>query len=139
MMIKRLMKNDIDLLKNSIVEKGTVIKSISNVEKFLSNENNYLIAYIENAKILGFVLAYTLQRYDGRGEMLYLHEIDVVETHRKQGIATKLMNEIKELKDKNGFDKIFLVTNKSNEAAVSLYESTGGVASSDDDIIFTFK
>ncbi len=138
-MIKRLMKNDIDLLKNSIVEKGTVIKSISNVEKFLSNENNYLIAYIENAKILGFVLAYTLQRYDGRGEMLYLHEIDVVETHRKQGIATKLMNEIKELKDKNGFDKIFLVTNKSNEAAVSLYESTGGVASSDDDIIFTFK
>lgn len=138
-MIKRLMKNDIDLLKNSIVEKGTVIKSISNVEKFLSNENNYLIAYIENAKILGFVLAYTLQRYDGRGEMLYLHEIDVVETHRKQGIATKLMNEIKEFKDKNGFDKIFLVTNKSNEAAVSLYESTGGVASSDDDIIFTFK
>lgn len=138
-MIKRLMKNDIDLLKNSIVEKGTVIKSISNVEKFLSNENNYLIAYIENAKILGYVLAYTLQRYDGRGEMLYLHEIDVVETHRKQGIATKLMNEIKELKDKNGFDKIFLVTNKSNEAAVSLYESTGGVASSDDDIIFTFK
>lgn len=138
-MIKRLMKNNIDLLKNSIVEKGTVIKSISNVEKFLSNENNYLIAYIENAKILGFVLAYTLQRYDGRGEMLYLHEIDVVETHRKQGIATKLMNEIKELKDKNGFDKIFLVTNKSNEAAVSLYESTGGVASSDDDIIFTFK
>lgn len=138
-MIKRLMKNDIDLLKNSIVEKGTVIKSISNVEKFLSNENNYLIAYIENAKILGFVLAYTLQRYDGRCEMLYLHEIDVVETHRKQGIATKLMNEIKELKDKNGFDKIFLVTNKSNEAAVSLYESTGGVASSDDDIIFTFK
>lgn len=138
-MIKRLMINDIDLLKNSIVEKGTVIKSVSNIEKFLSNENNYLIAYIENDEILGFVLAYTLQRYDGRGEMLYLHEIDVVESHRKQGIATKLMNEIKELKDKNGFDKIFLVTNKSNDAAVSLYESTGGITSSDDDIIFTFK
>ncbi len=138
-MIKRLTKNDIDLLQNSIDEKGAIIKSVINIEKFLSNENNYLIAYIENDKILGFVLAYTLQRYDGRAEMLYLHEIDVAETHRKQGIATKLMNELKEIKDKNGYDKIFLVTNKSNDAAISLYESMGGVTNSDDDIIFTFK
>jgi len=138
-MIKRMTGTDIGLVQNMLEEKGTDIKSINNMKDFLLNDSNYFIAYLDKEKIIGFLLAYRLQRYDGRNEMLYLHEIDVLESYRKCGIATKLMDELKSICQENHYDKIFLITNKSNQAAVALYESTGGLSSSDDDIIFAFK
>jgi ribosomal protein S18 acetylase RimI-like enzyme len=138
-MIKRLTIKDIKPLEEMIKEGGSTIESLENIEGFLSNNQNYLLAYMDGEKIVGILLAYTLQRYDGRNEMLYLHEIDVLESHRKRGIGSKLMAGIKHIKEENNFDKIFLITNKSNQAAMALYQSCGGQASGDDDIIFHFK
>lgn len=138
-MIKRLRKSDIRQLEEMIQAGGSTINSLENIMTFLSNEQNYLLAYIDNEKIVGILLAYALQRYDGRKEMLYLHEMDVLASYQKQGIGSKLMVALKEVKEQGDFDKIFLITNKSNQGAIALYQACGGQVSADDDIIFHFK
>ncbi len=138
-MIQRLKKTDRDLILKMIGERGAAIESLPCVDSFLSNDDNYFLAYIEDERIVGFLVAYALQRYDGRKAMLYLHEIDVLASHRQRGIATKLMDEIKRIKEACAYDKLFLITNKSNDAAVALYRSSGGEVNSEDDVVFTFK
>ena len=35
--------------------------------------------------------------------------------------------------------KIFVITNKSNQKAINLYQKTGGLAHHNDDILFEYK
>ena len=138
-MIKRISISDISLIQEMINSRDESIQSISNIREFLLNDSNYFLASIVDGKIVGFLLAYVLQRYDGRNEMIYLHEIDVLESHRKQGIAKEMIEELKIICKRNEFDKIFLITNKSNKAAVALYESTEGKKNADDDVVYSYK
>ncbi|MHB1395091.1 MAG: GNAT family N-acetyltransferase [Clostridia bacterium] len=56
-------------------------------ERFLKNDSNYVVAYIEAERIIGFILGYRLQRYDGQNDMMYIHEVGVLEEYRQMGIA----------------------------------------------------
>jgi ribosomal protein S18 acetylase RimI-like enzyme len=47
--------------------------------------------------------------------------------------------ELKELARRAGACEIWVVTNKSNEAAMRLYRSAGGVSKHDDEVVFEFK
>lgn len=138
-MIKRLTINDLNLIKVLLNSQKEISLNEENVESFLNNKSNYFVAYIEKNIILGFALAYTLQRYDGRESMMYLHEIEVAESSRKQGIGKALLSEMNRICREEDFMKLFLITNKSNRPAIALYESLQGKAYAEDDIIYTFK
>ena len=138
-MIKRMGKSDLELVTKMLNELGNPLSSLGNITDFLDNKSNYFLAYLIDGEIVGYLIAYVLQRYDGRNEMLYLHEIDIKETYRRQGIATKLLKEIEGIRKSEGFIKMFLITNKSNDAAVKLYDSMNGINTSDDNIVYVFK
>ncbi|WP_430882486.1 GNAT family N-acetyltransferase [Fusibacter sp. JL216-2] len=138
-MIKRLTINDLNLIEIFISTQNKVGFNGERVESFLKNKANYFLAYIEKNMIVGYAIAYVLQRYDGRESMMYLHEIEVAETSRKQGIGKALLSEMNRICGENDFMKLFLITNKSNRPAIALYESLQGETYSDDDIVYTFK
>lgn len=106
---------------------------------FLSNEHNFFIAAIERNRIVGHVIAYKLQRYDGHNSMMYVHDIDVAEDFRRKGIGRTLLKEMKRICAKESISKMFLVTNASNQAAMAYYASEAGVRKSEDDVVFEFK
>jgi len=138
-MIKRLTTSDLSMIEKLLEEENRETLNPENIRSFLSDTSNYFLAFIHNEQILGYALAYTLARYDGRESMMYLHEIEVKESARRKGIGKKLLNEMNNICEQNGFMKLFLITNKSNKPAVALYESLSGEASNDDDIVYTFK
>jgi len=138
-MIKRLTTSDLSMIEKLLEEENRATLNPENIRSFLSDTSNYFLAFIDNEQILGYALAYTLARYDGRESMMYLHEIEVKESARRKGIGKKLLNEMNNICEQKGFMKLFLITNKSNKPAVALYESLSGEASNDDDIVYTFK
>ncbi len=138
-MIKRLTVADMHLVSKMLKNSNKENRNIENTKAYLENDSNYFLAYIKQDKIIAYALAYTLQRYDGNESMMYLHEIDVDIDHRRKGIGKMLLSEMKNICANMGFMKLFLITNKSNTSAVSLYESLDGETSSDDDIVYTFK
>ena len=82
-----------------------------------------------------------LQRFDKRGAEVLLYEIGVREEVRQQGIGKALINEVKLWAKEAGADEVWVLTNKSNTAAVALYESMGGKTESEipDEVMFIFK
>lgn len=139
MSVYRLKKNDTD-----IVMKVTQLffhreTTIQNVNDFLSGENNYLLIYWYKEKIAGFAYGYELQRFDGRRNMMYMHQVEVLPKYRQLGIGKKLMEGFIEECKSNGCSRLFLITNKSNAPAIALYNSVSGKAQNEDDIVYTIK
>ncbi|WP_066500350.1 GNAT family N-acetyltransferase [Abyssisolibacter fermentans] len=125
----------IDMLENFRSEKITGDNAI----KFLNDKKNYLVACLNDDKIVGFILGYELQRYDNQNNMMYVHEVDVLSEYRRQGIGKKIMYELKQICKRKNLCKMFLITRKSNIPAINLYKTTKGKSSNDDDIVFWYE
>lgn len=88
---------------------------------FLSEEKNHVFAVKVESVVIGFALAYELMRFDGNGNMLYLHQIEVLPEFRNQGMGINLMSHRLEHCKERGFLKLFLISEKSNRSAMALY------------------
>jgi ribosomal protein S18 acetylase RimI-like enzyme len=54
---------------------------------------------------------------------LYVDEVDTIEGHRRQGVATVMMNEVFAIAHENGDSEIWLGTEDDNEKAKAFYLS----------------
>ena len=125
---------------NALLDEGTEWDSRQG-EKFLNDSNNALfVAFLENQAV-GFLTANRLQRFDKRGAEVLIYEIGVREDARQKGIAKALINEVKLWAKEVGADEVWVLTNKSNAAAIALYRSTGGETESEtlDEVMFNFR
>ena len=113
--------------------------TVEQVRKFLFNENNYLLVCKHEKRIVGFAYGYELQRFDGRKNMMYMHQIEVLSDVRQIGIGTQLMERFIDICKQNDCEKLFLITNKSNAPAITLYKTAGGKYHYDDDIVYSFR
>ena len=110
-----------------------------NARLFLSNPANWIFACVENDQIIGFAYGYELNRLDGFGNMLYIHEVGVLPEYHRQGIGRQMLDGIKALCKVSGVCRIFLFTQRTNLAACALYESAGGKPAHDDDVTYFFN
>lgn len=114
-------------------------KSSSGIEQFLENPLNYFLVAYQESNIIGYLLGYQLQKPETDKPKFMIYDIEVLESHRRQGVGKGLIEEFKGIcKSKNG-SAIFVPTNKSNLAAMKLYESTGGKQEVEDDVIFVYE
>jgi aminoglycoside 3-N-acetyltransferase I len=113
--------------------------TMKRVAEFLSDPNNVLIAAKAAHRIVGLSIAHRLARLDSQRAQVLLYEIDVLADFQRRGIASAMIERLKELAWQAGACEVWVVTNKSNEAAMQLYRSTGGIAKCDDDVVFEYK
>ena len=137
MEIRRLLQTD-HMLVQQIVSRKMEIVAAERISAFLENDFNYVIAAIESNRVIGFVLAYELQRYD-KHNMMYIHEVDVLPAYRRKGIGSRLLEEVKRICKEKTLCKLFLVTTQSNIPACSLYEATGGQVQEEDAVIYCYE
>jgi ribosomal protein S18 acetylase RimI-like enzyme len=93
---------------------------------FLADDRHYFIVAYLGDEPVGYVFGYRLCRFDGRNPLMFLYEVAVAERHRRLGIGCALVEELKRLAKADGCGKMFVPTNRSNEAAMALYRATGG-------------
>lgn len=92
---------------------------------FLADPNSFVLgAYIDDAPA---GLSWGLQMRSPSGRVTtYVHELDVHESCRRQGIGSALVSEAMALARRRGSTKFWLSTGGHNAAAQALYESLGG-------------
>jgi ribosomal protein S18 acetylase RimI-like enzyme len=142
--IKRLGVEDVELALDAIrtvknPRDPSATFSGEYLRRFLSGQDNILIvAQCENEPT-GFLLAYLLDRVDRDERMVCLYEIGVSESFRRQRIGRALIEALKLICKEENVMKTWVITNRSNSAALRLYQSTGAVADpSGDEITFTY-
>ena len=75
----------------------------------------------------------------GEPSRLFVYEVGVEPDARRRGVATELLRELERIARARGIRNGFVLTNESNEAAMGLYRSLGGVRPSSDDVLFDFE
>ena len=110
-----------------------------NARQFLAQPQNWLLACVESSRVIGFVYGYELNRLDAAGNMLYVHEVGVLPEYHRQGIGRQMLSDIKTLCRLSGICRLFLVTMRSNDAAMGLYQSHGGELCNDAEVRFFFN
>lgn len=101
------------------------------VLKFLTNPENWFYAAILQNRIIGFAYGYELRRLDSQGNMLYIHEVGVMEEYQRQGVGYRMMSELKNVCRKKGICRYFLSAYQHNAGANALYKKLGGTVSSE--------
>lgn len=91
---------------------------------FAQSPGTIAFVAVEGHEVQGWCWGYLLARPDGPS-MLYLHNLEVAEDCRRQGIGRRLLGSFVDAGVRLGASKMFLITGESNTAARRLYESMG--------------
>ena len=80
---------------------------------------------LEGNTVVGGLVAYVLQKFERERSEVYIYDLAVAVAHRRKGIATRLINELKPIASKCGAHVIFVQADRGDEPAITLYESLG--------------
>jgi ribosomal protein S18 acetylase RimI-like enzyme len=104
----------------------------------LRDERTLYVAALDDGRAVGFVFAHELLRRQGDRSTLFVYDLGVDEEYRRRGVATRLLRELGAIAGERGIRTGFVLTEASNEAAMALYGSVGGVRPNDDDVMWDF-
>lgn len=108
-------------------------------ERYLSApENAVFVAYVGDEPA-GFVRGTILHQLSTARRQLFLYEIAVDRRFQRQGIGRALIEAMAGLARNEDCAEMFVFTNRSNRAAMQLYEATGAVTEADDEQMFVYN
>ena len=108
-------------------------------QAFVANPDNLLLLATIPDLICGIVIAHRLQRLDTLRAEVLLYSIDVHESMRRQGVGHALVEATTAWARELGADCTWVLTERSNHAAMALYRAAGGTDDIPDVAMFTFS
>lgn len=106
-------------------------------KEFLDDPRHHLAVAIDAGFIVGFASAVHYVHPD-KGPELWINEVGVASTHRGRGLATKLLEALFEVGRGVSCTEAWVLTDRSNAAAMRLYSSAGGIESQENEVMYTF-
>ncbi len=137
--IKILDRNDVDILKNVDPDVFDNSIDIPRSEEFLTDSRHHLAVAIDDGRVVGFVSAVHYVHPDKVRPELWINEVSVAETHRRQGLGKRLMNAVFEVARELGCTEAWVLTDRENTAAMNLYSAVGNPETPSDCVMFTFR
>lgn len=137
--IRLLDANDAHYLRNVAVDVFDDPIVESSVQEFLADPRHRLVVARDNDLVVGFVSAVIYLHPDKPAPELWINEVGVAPTHQRQGIGKRLMQTVLEEAKRSGCTEAWVLTERDNAAAMTMYTSTGGTETLPDPVMFTFK
>jgi aminoglycoside 3-N-acetyltransferase I len=90
-------------------------------------KNDYFIAIValKEGKVVGGLTAYELKKFEQERSEIYIYDLAVVTEHRREGIATALIQKLKEIAVARGAYVIFVQADIGDDPAIELYTKLG--------------
>lgn len=83
------------------------------------------VAAFQDGRVVGGLAGYVLPKFEQARSELYIYDLAVLETHRRRGIATALIGELKKLAAARHVYVIFVQADHGDHAAIALYTKLG--------------
>lgn len=95
------------------------------LERLLARENFVPLVAIADGKVVGGLAAYVLTKFEQERSEIYIYDLAVDERYRRRGIATGLINKLREIAREKGAWVIYVQADHGDDPAIKLYESLG--------------
>lgn len=93
--------------------------------KLLGREHFIAVAAIIDGAIIGGIAAYQLDKFEQDRREIYIYDLAVDEAHRRRGIATAMINALRDEAVRRNAYVIFVQADLIDGPAIALYESLG--------------
>jgi aminoglycoside 3-N-acetyltransferase I len=133
--IRHLTPNDTELLAALLTIFGEAFNEVETyggkrpgaeyLKQLLSGESFIALVALKGGQTVGGLAAYELRKFEQQRSEIYIYDLAVSETHRREGIATALINELKTVAASRGAYVIFVQADIGDEAAIALYTKLG--------------
>jgi len=101
--------------------------SESYLRRLLGSESFIALAAFKQAEVVGGIAAYELRKFEQERSEIYLYDLAVASGHRREGIATALIEALRRVAAERGACVIFVQADTAVEdaPAIALYSKLG--------------
>jgi aminoglycoside 3-N-acetyltransferase I len=104
---------------------GSAPPSDAYLAKLLAREHFIAIAAVEAGEVVGGLVAYELQKIEQERSEIYIYDLAVAEAARRRGIATAVIQRLREIAVLRGAWVIYVQADYGDEPAIALYTKLG--------------
>jgi aminoglycoside 3-N-acetyltransferase I len=104
---------------------GAEPPSDSYLRALLGKDHIIVLAASVDEQVVGGLVAYELHKFERARSEIYIYDLAVAELHRRQGIATALIDDLREIAAERGAWVIYVQADYGDAPAVSLYTKLG--------------
>jgi aminoglycoside 3-N-acetyltransferase I len=95
------------------------------LKRLLGSDMFIALAAVRDGAVVGGLAAYELKKFERERSEIYIYDLAVAEAHRRTGIATALIEELKTIAAKRGAYLIFVHADPVDQPAIALYTRIG--------------
>lgn len=95
------------------------------LRRLLSSDYFIALAALKGDEVAGALAAYELQKFEQERSEIYIYDLAIAQTHRRQGIATALILELKKIAAARGAYVIYVQADLGDDPAIALYTKLG--------------
>jgi aminoglycoside 3-N-acetyltransferase I len=124
----QMMREMLDLFGQAFGEVKTYSEaqpSSEYLQRLLDGDSFLAVAATKNGHVVGGLAAYELRKFEQERSEIYLYDLAVAAAHRKQGIATALITELKQVAAERGAYVIYVQADLQDDPAIALYAKVG--------------
>jgi aminoglycoside 3-N-acetyltransferase I len=109
-------------------ERGTYTgkrPSAAYLKELLGGDSFIALAALKDGQVVGGLAAYELKKFEQQRSEIYIYDLGVSVGHRREGIATALINELQKIAASRAVYVIFVQADIGDEPAIALYTKLG--------------
>jgi aminoglycoside 3-N-acetyltransferase I len=104
---------------------GAARPSRAYLEHLLGSDHFIALAALKNGSVVGGIAAYELQKFEQERSEIYIYDLAVARPHRREGIATALIQELKKIAAARVAYVIFVQADRGDAPAIAFYTKLG--------------
>jgi len=123
-----LMRDLLDCFAEAFDERETYCSAQPDdgyLAELLSSGGFFAVAAVDGGRVVGGLAGYELRKFEQPRSELYIYDLAVRESHRRRGIATALIEQVKALARDRGAWVVYLEADLGDDPAIALYSGLG--------------
>ena len=95
------------------------------LQDLLATRTFIAVAATVDVQVVGGLAAYVLPKFEQARSEMYIYDLAVAQAHRRQGLATAMIEELKRVARARGVYVIFVQADYGDDPAIALYTKLG--------------
>jgi aminoglycoside 3-N-acetyltransferase I len=98
---------------------------VAYLKRLLAGDTLIAVAALHGNVVVGGLAAYELRKFEQTRSEIYLYDLAVAESHRRRGIATRLIAELQRVASDRGAYVLYVQADPEDAPALALYDKLG--------------
>jgi aminoglycoside 3-N-acetyltransferase I len=133
--VRQVEPHELDIMEAMLTVFGEAFEDVETYSKarpgsdyfhrLLSSDYFIAVVAMKGEEVVGALAGYELQKFEQERSEIYIYDLAVAEAHRREGVATALILELKRIAAARGAYVIYVQADLGDDPAIAFYTKLG--------------